>query len=196
MKKGYIRKLTVTAMLSAISVVLMYLQISLPFMPSFIQFDFSDLPALIGSYAFGPLSGVVIVLLKNLIHLLVSQTAWIGELSNFILGVLFVLPAGLIYKYRKNKTGALIGALAGSVTMAVGGVFSNYFLIYPLFYQFAMPKEVILGMYQALLPSVDNMFEALVIFNLPFTFVKGLIVTGICLFIYKPLSPILKGKTI
>lgn len=194
MKQGYVRKLTVTAMLAAISVVLMYLQISVPFMPAFIQFDFSDLPALIGAYAFGPVAGVVIVLLKNVIHLLVSQTAWIGELSNFILGVLFVLPAGLIYKMRKNKVGALVGSAVGSITMAVGGVFSNLFLIYPLFYKFAMPKEVILGMYQAILPSVDGMFEALVIFNLPFTFVKGLIVTAICLLIYKPLSPILKGK--
>ncbi len=194
MKKGYLRKLTVTAMLAAISVVLMYLQISVPFMPAFIQFDFSDLPALIGAFAFGPVAGVVIVLLKNVIHLLVSQTAWVGELSNFILGVLFVLPAGLIYKIKKNKTGALVGSLVGSVTMAVGGVFSNYFLIYPLFYKFAMPKEAILGMYQAILPSVDGMFEALVIFNLPFTFAKGLIVTAICLLIYKPLSPILKGK--
>ncbi len=195
MKKGYVRRLTVTAMLAAISVVLMYLQISVPFMPAFIQFDFSDLPALIGAFAFGPVAGVVIVLLKNLIHLLVSQTAWVGELSNFILGVLFILPAGLIYKLKKNKMSALVGSLVGSVTMAVGGVFSNYFLIYPLFYKFAMPKAVILGMYQDILPSVNGMFEALVIFNLPFTFVKGLIVTGICLLIYKPLSPILKGKS-
>ena len=111
MKQGYVRKLTVTAMLAAISVVLMYLQISVPFMPAFIQFDFSDLPALIGAYAFGPVAGVVIVLLKNVIHLLVSQTAWIGELSNFILGVLFVLPAGLIYKMKKNKAGALVGSM-------------------------------------------------------------------------------------
>ena len=191
MKQGYARKLTVTAMLAAISVVLMYLQISVPFMPAFIQFDFSDLPALIGAYAFGPVVGIVIVLLKNVIHLLVSQTAWIGELSNFILGALFVLPAGLIYKFKKNKTGALVGSAVGSIAMAVGGVFSNYFLIYPLFYRFAMPKEAILGMYQAILPSVNGMFEALVIFNLPFTFAKGLIVTAICLLIYKPLSSIL-----
>ena len=194
MKKGSIRKLTVSAMLAAISVVLMYLQISVPFMPAFIQFDFSDLPALIGSFAFGPLTGVLIVLLKNVIHLLVSQTAWIGELSNFILGTLFILPAGLIYHFRKTKSAAVLGATIGSAVMAVGGVFSNYFLIYPLFYKFAMPKEVILGMYQAILPSVDGMMEALLIFNLPFTLVKGLIVTGICLLIYKPISPILKGK--
>ncbi len=194
MKKGSIRKLTVSAMLAAISVVLMYLQISVPFMPAFIQFDFSDLPALIGAFAFGPVTGVVIVLLKNVIHLLVSQTAWIGELSNFILGVLFILPAGLLYRCKKTKCGAVLGATLGSIAMAVGGVFSNYFLIYPLFYKFAMPQEVILGMYQTILPSVDGMLEALVIFNLPFTLVKGLIVTGICLLIYKPISPILKGK--
>jgi len=194
MKKGYVRKLTVTAMLSAVSVVLMYLQISIPIMPSFIQFDFSDLPALIGTYAFGPLSGVAICALKNLVHLFVTTTAGAGELSNFILGVLFVLPAGVIYKYKKTKLGAFLGALVGSITMAGVGVFSNLFLIYPLFYKIGLPYEAILGMYQAILPSVDNMLQALVIFNFPFTFVKGLVITLICLLIYKPLSPILKGK--
>ena len=194
MKKGYIRKLTVTAMLSAISVVLMYLQIGLPFMPSFIQFDFSDLPALIGAYAFGPLSGVCICALKNLLHLFNTTPAGVGELSNFILGTLFVLPAGLLYKYKKNRKNAFLGALIGSFVMAVTGVFTNYFIIYPLFYRLGMSHDMILGMYQAILPSIDHMLEALAIFNLPFTFAKGLVVAGICLLIYKPLSPILKGK--
>lgn len=194
MKTNSIRKMIVTAMLSAVSVVLMYLQIALPFMPSFIQFDVSDLPALIGAYAFGPLSGVIICALKNLIHLFVTTTVGVGELSNFILGTLFVLPAGLIYKYHKNRKGALLGALIGSVMMAVGGVFSNLFLIYPLFDKLFWPYEAILAAYQAILPAADTMFKALVIFNLPFTLCKGLINSAICFGIYKPLSPILKGK--
>ncbi len=194
MKNGYVRKLTVTAMLSAISVVLMYLQISLPFMPSFIQFDFSDLPALLASYAFGPISGVAVCAIKNVLHGLASTTAWVGELSNFLLGTMFVLPAGLIYKLRKNKKSAIFGALCGAATMALGGVLTNLYLIYPLYYKLGLPYQAILGMYQAILPSVSNMAQALLTFNLPFTFAKGLFITVICLLIYKPLSPILKGK--
>lgn len=182
-------------MLSAIAVVLMYLQISVPLMPSFIQFDFSDLPALIGAFSFGPLWGVVVCLVKNLVHLFATTTAGAGELSNFILGAFFVLPAGLIYKYKKSKHGAVLGALVGSITMAVLGVFSNLYIIYPLFYKIGMPYEAILGMYQTILPTVNNMFAALVIFNLPFTLVKGLVITLICLLIYKPLSPLLKGRS-
>ena len=90
--------MTMTAMLSAIAFVLMMLEFSIPIMPSFIKLDFSELPALIGSFAMGPLSGTVICLIKNLLHLPMSSTGGVGELSNFILGAMFVIPAGLFYK--------------------------------------------------------------------------------------------------
>lgn len=98
-----IRKMTVTAILAAVSTVLMFLSFNVPFMPSFIKMDFSELPALIAAFAYGPLSGVIVCLIKNLINLLSTQTGGVGELSNFILGCAFVLPAGLIYKHKKTK---------------------------------------------------------------------------------------------
>lgn len=187
-----VRKMTMTAMLSAVAFILMFFDFSVPFMPSFIKMDLSELPALIGSFAMGPLSGVVICLIKNLIHLFMTTTGGVGELSNFILGACFVLPAGLIYKLRKGRKAALGGAMLGAVLMALVSIVSNYFIVYPVYYNF-MPQETILTAYQAIFHGVDNILECLVVFNAPFTFVKGLFSVIITLLIYKPLSPIIKG---
>lgn len=187
-----IRYLVFTALFSAISVVLMYLEISIPIVPSFIKFDFSDLPALICSFAFGPLYGVLVCLLKNLLHLFASQTAGVGELANFAMGAIFAFTAGTVYKFNKTRKGAVISSASAALAMGILSLPLNYFLIYPLYYKLGMAKEAILGMYKAILPSVDGIFSALCVFNLPFTVVKGLIVALIAFLIYKPLSPILK----
>lgn len=189
-----VRFITVTAMLSAISFVLMYFEFPIPIMPAFIKFDFSDLPALIGTFAYGPVCGVIICLIKNLLHLMDSNSMLVGELSNFILGAAFVVPAGLIYKFKKTKKSALLGGILGAVFMGIFCVFSNYFIVYPVYYQVAMPEEAILGMYQAILPSMKSILQSLLVFNLPFTIVKGLISVAITMLVYKPLSPILKGR--
>lgn len=187
-----IRYLVFTALFSAISVVLMYLEISIPIVPSFIKFDFSDLPALICSFAFGPLYGVLVCLLKNLLHLFASQTAGVGELANFAMGAIFAFTAGTVYKFNKTRKGAVVSSVSAAFAMGILSLPLNYFLIYPLYYKLGMAKEAILGMYKAILPSVDGIFSALCVFNLPFTVVKGLIVALIAFLIYKPLSPILK----
>ena len=191
--KNGVRYITVTAMLSAVAYVLMFIDFPIPFLiPSFIQMDISELPALIGSFAMGPMCGVLICLIKNLLHLFITTTGGVGELSNFLLGVAFVLPAGLLYKYKKSKKNALIGSVLGAVLMGLASIPINYFLTYPIYYNF-MPKEIILEAYQAILSSVDSILECLVIFNMPFTMVKGLLVATITMLIYKYISPILKG---
>ena len=98
MKRQNLRTLTMTAMLAAVSAVLMFFSFSVPFVPSFLKLDFSELPALIASFALGPVSGVAVCLVKNLINLMFSTTGGVGELSNFFLGTAFVLPAGFIYR--------------------------------------------------------------------------------------------------
>ena len=113
------RTLAMTAILGAVATVLMMLSFSLPVIPSFVKLDFSELPALIAAFALGPASGVGVCFLKNLINLTMSSTAGVGELCNFLLGVTFVVPAGLVYKYRKDRWGALWGSLLGAVVMAV-----------------------------------------------------------------------------
>ena len=98
-----IRFMTITAMLSALSFVIMFLDFSVPLMPSFIKMDISELPALIGSFAMGPVYGVLICLLKNILHLTISNSGGVGELSNFILGASFVFIAGMVYKHKKTR---------------------------------------------------------------------------------------------
>lgn len=188
-----VRYMTMTAMLSAVAFVLMFLDFPIPFlMPSFIQMDLSELPALIGSFAMGPLYGVLICFVKNLIHLLITSTGGVGELSNFILGAAFVLPAGLIYQRKKSKKNAIIGSFVGAAAMAVLSVASNYFIVYPVYTAF-MPMDTIISMYQEILPGADSLLKCLVIFNMPFTFVKGMFSVVITLLIYKHISPIIKG---
>lgn len=189
------RYLVISAMLSAVSIVLMQFDFSVPFMPSFIKMDLSDLPALIGSFSMGPLYGVIIALVKNLLHLLRTSTGGIGELSNFLLSALFVLPAGLIYQRNKTRKRAIIGAVVGAVCMAVCSVITNYFIVYPVYTAF-MPMETIIAMYQAILPKIKDgdLLSCLVIFNMPFTFVKAMLSVAITLLIYKPLSPIIHGE--
>lgn len=188
-----VRYLTVTAMLSAVAYILMFLDFSVPFMPGFIKMDLSELPALIGSFSMGPLCGVIICLVKNVLHLFITTTGGVGELSNFILGVAFVLPAGLIYKHKKTRKTALAGSLLGAVIMAVFSVVSNYFLVYPVYYNF-MPEDRILAAYQLILPSMKSILQCLICFNMPFTFVKGLFSVVITFLVYKHISPILKGR--
>ena len=198
MKKDTTHNLTIAAMLSAVAFILMFIEFPIPMLiPAFIKMDFSDLPALLGAFALGPVYGVIISFMKNLLHIVIkgTSTACVGELSNFILGAIFSAVAGYLYKHHKSRKTAIIGAVAGAVAMGVLSVPSNYFVVYPAYVQFYhMPLEAILGMYQAILPSADILIKCLILFNLPFTLVKGLLDAVLCMLIYKPLSPILHGR--
>lgn len=190
-----VRALTVTAILGAVAAVLMFLSFSVPLMPSFIKLDFSELPALLASFALGPVSGVTVCFLKNLVNLFTTTTGGAGELCNFLMGATFVLPAGLIYKKRKDLKGALIASLTGAAVMAVMSLPINYFISYPaysIFYHMTTP--IVLDLYRVLNPHVENLFQALLWFNVPFTFVKGLLDVVLTFLVYKKLSPILKGR--
>ena len=197
-------KIVVTAMLSAVAFALMFIEVPIPaLIPSFVKMDISDLPELLGAFALGPVYGGVICLLKNLLHILIKGTssAGAGELCNFLLGVFFVVPAGALYRKLKPKDtahmtrqeikskglkAAIIGSLVGTVVMAAASVPLNYFVTYPIY-----AMELIVSAYQAILPSMKNLLQCLIVFNMPFTFVKGLLDVLLCLVIYKPLSPLL-----
>lgn len=189
------RALTVTAMLSAVACVLNIFDFPIPFLiPTFVKMDISDLPELLAAFSLGPWYGVTVTLLKNLIKLVVkgTSTAYAGELCNFILGASFSFTAGLIYHHKKTRKGALIGAIAGAVVMALLSIPCNYYISYPVYAKF-MPIDKIIAAYQAIRPGVNGLMECLIVFNAPFTLIKGLLTTALCFLIYKPLSPILHG---
>lgn len=194
MQKTQIRSMTITAILAAVGAVLMFLSFPVPLMPGFIKLDFSELPALIASFSLGPLSGVAVCFLKNLINLPFSTTFGVGELSNFLLGACFVLPAGLLYRRKGGRMGALWGCLLGAVTMALVSVAINFFLVYPIYGAVALPMEAILDLYRVINPGIETLLQALLLFNMPFTFIKGLLVVLITFLIYKKISPLIKGR--
>ena len=186
-KTTNIRKLTGTAMLGAVAAVLMYMEFPIPIMPSFVKLDVSELPALLAAYAYGPVSGIAVCLIKNLIKLPSTSTAAVGELFNFVMGALFVGVAGFVYKRSKTRRSALIGAGLGALIMAVVSVPYNYFIVYPAYVVlYHLPLEAIIGMYQAINPSVDGLLTCLITFNFPFTLFKGLLDAALCFLIYKP----------
>lgn len=189
-KRVDVRRLVFTALMAAMSIVLAeFLKFKVPVMPSFMTFDFSDVPAMLASLTMGPISGVFVCLVKNIFGCFTTKTGCVGELSNFILSVSLVLPAGLITHKSAKISRAVIGCLVGAAVMALVSLPSNYFLVFPA-YSLIYPIDVLVGKYQEILPSVNNLFDCLVIFNMPFTFVKGFIAAVVSIVLYKRLRPI------
>lgn len=190
------RFLTVTGILSAVAFLLQLIEIPIPMlMPSFIKFDFSDLPALLGCFALGPACGILVELIKNVLHAaLASGSFGVGELSNFVLGAAFTGTAGVLYRRNRTKRGAAAASFIGAVVMAAVSFPSNLLVVYPVYYQF-MPEETILAAYQAILPGMQSIAQSLLLFNVPFTLVKGLLDVALCFLLYKKLSPFLKGSS-
>ena len=121
-----------------------------------------------------------------------TSSAYVGELFNFIMGSVFSFSAGFLYQRNKSRKGALLGSVLGAALMAVLSVPFNYFLVYPAYVVcYGLPLDAIIGMYQAILPSSDSLIKCLTIFNMPFTFCKGMLDVALCFLVYKPLSPLL-----
>lgn len=172
-----LRKLTLTAMLSAVATVLMFLDFSLPaLIPSFVKMDISELPALLAAFGLGPVYGIAVCLVKNLLNILLhGSTGGIGELCNFLLGAAFVGTAGLIYARKKTYGVAILASVIGALVMALVSVPVNYFISYPVYAKLFGGLDKIIAAYQSLRPGTNGLLECLLIFNLPFTFVKGLL---------------------
>ena len=188
-------KVTVTAMLSAVAFVFMFIEFPIPaLIPAFVKLDISDLPELLAAFSLGPVYGVVVAFLKNLLFAVLHGTssAYVGELFNFLMGAVFAFSAGFVYRRNKSRRGALLGAVIGTLLMAALSVPLNYFVVYPAYVVcYHLPLETIIGMYRAIRPSVNGLLECLLVFNMPFTFFKGLLDVALCFLIYKPLSPLL-----
>ena len=196
-EKTSTRKMVVISMMSAIAIVIYYLDFPVPLMPNFIKLDLSNVISLIAGFALGPVEGVIVCLIKNVVHLVIKgmgTTLGIGDIFDFVTSSIFVLTSSLIYLKNKTKKGAIIGCIIGTLVFTVASLPINYFIVYPIYFKAFGGETAILSMYQSILPDVENIFSALCIFNLPFTFIKGLLCGLITILVYKPLSPVIKGR--
>lgn len=188
-----VRTISMTAMLSAVAYLLAFVEFPVPLSPSFARMDLSDLPALIGAFAFGPLSGLLIELVKNALQLMTTSTGGIGEIANFLMGASYVVAAGVLYKRHKTKKTALLACIAASFVMGAAAALANYFILLPLFETF-MPLDQLIASFAEFLPFIHTKLD-IVLFNaLPFNILKGLVIGGFTMLTYKRLAPILKGR--
>lgn len=182
------------AALTAIATVLMMLDFPLPFFPSFLKMDASDLPALLAAFSMGPVAGIVVELLKNILHGIVrgfGDTAGIGNLANFIVGVAWVVPAAWYYQRHKTHRGAVIGMVIGTVSMVAVGAIGNWLVFLPLYSKFLFPLDAIINMSHEAVPGITDMKTLIIFAFVPFNLLKSVVISLIAAFIYKPLSPLL-----
>ena len=184
------------AILSGVAAVLMFFDFPLPFIaPPFYKIDFSEVAVLIGGFAMGPGAAVVIELLKNLLNILFSgsMTMGVGELSNFVVGCAFAVPAAVIYQKHKTKKKAIEGLIVGTISMTIVGFISNYFIMIPAYVAFMnLDLDVIIGMATAIFSFVDTKFLLVLCCTTPFNIIKGAVISVITVVLYKHVSPLLK----
>lgn len=190
-----VRIITMTALLAAIAYTLAFLEFPVPFSPSFARMDLSDLPALLGAFAFGPMTGVMIELIKNVLQLFSTSTGGIGELANFLMGASYVLTAGFIYKYHKTKKMAFRACIIASIVMGVAAALANYFILLPLFESF-MPLEQLIAAFGEFMPFIRTKLDIVIYNAFPFNVLKGLAIGIITMMVYKKLTPVLKGDSL
>ena len=189
------KNLTMIAMFSAISAVLMVFEIQLPFSPSFVKFDFSDLPVMLGGFLIGPFAGGIIVFMKILLHFLLNGTTsfFVGDLSNLLLTLSFVLPASFINQQKKTKKTTIQGLLVSIICTSLLAIIFNLFLIFPLYLKVLNLKMVdLINMIHVVNPLVKDVFTMIVFSLLPFNLFKYSIVSMITMLSYKKLSILFK----
>lgn len=170
------------ALLSAIAVILMY--IDFPVIPIFpwLKIDLSEVPVLMGAFAFGPMIGVVIELMKNILIIVFkgTHTGFVGEIANFIVGISLVVPAAMIYKRNKTKTSAIVGMIVGILALEIVGIIANVYFLLPAYGMKMDPSQLM---------------QYVTVGLLPFNGIKGIIVSISTYLLYKRLSvAIFKGE--
>lgn len=187
-----VQRITRIGMLAAVSAVLFVLEIPIV---AFYKLDVSNLPVLLGAFSMGPVSGLMILLIKDIIGLLHSSSSGVGELADFITAAAMMLPAVLIYRRQRSRKGALVGLLVGTVAMTIVGVLVNMYIMIP-FYQGVMGLQVeaIIGIGAKVIPAIDSLWKFVLLITAPFNLLKGVVLSILTFLIYKPLSSFLKVK--
>lgn len=187
------RQITYVAMFSAISAILMYIEFPLPFMPPFLKVDLSGIPTLLAAFMLGPVQAVAITLIKDLIHLLSTQTGGVGELADFLIMSTLAIVAHYVYLLVKTKKGAILACLSGSIAATLVACVSNYFLLIP-FYSKLMPIDEIIAKCAEVNPAIDSVGMYILLGVVPFNIVKFFILSLVTMLSYKKLATLIRAN--
>jgi len=177
-------------MLAALATILMFFELPLPIFPSFYKIDISEVPVIIGTFTMGPIAGLCIQLIKDLLNFLTnSSTGGVGQLADFAVSASFIIPAGLIYGKMKTKKASIIAMCIGTISASIVGTILNYYVLLPLFaYLFKTPISVFIAFGTAIIPAVTDLKTLVIYCTLPFNIFKFTLVSLITFFVYKRLS--------
>ncbi len=183
------------SILSAIGYILMFISVPLPMLfPEFLKIDISDLTALLGGISLGPMAGVTIAFLKNLLQFItgMSTTGGVGEFANFLIGGSFVFTVSYIYSKKRNIQGVIIGLVSGIVVMTVVGCIANYFIILPFYATIGWSIDAVVSMGAAINPAIDSKMSFIIWMIAPFNILKSGLMSLLTLPMYKKTEKILK----
>ena len=187
-KTWNLRTIAFVAMLGAVSAVLMTIGIPIPFAPTFLRFDISELPALFAGFFLGPVSGCAVIVVKNILKLVIqgTETAYVGELMNVVGSICFMLPAALIYRVRHTRQGALIALVTACLVACVAAHLLNVYVAFPMYATlYGMPMEAIVAMGSAVNPLVHDSFTLMLFGVLPFNIMKHGVTALVTYLVYK-----------
>ena len=191
-----IARVGIFASLSIIIYTVPFFKFTLPFFPSFLEIHFDEIPAFICGFAYGPLAGVLVIVIKTLVKLPISHTFMVGELSDLIYSIAFILPASIIYKKNRKFKGAMLGIGVGTVSQLIFAMLGNVYVMIPFYLylaEFKVPAEALLGMMQKANPNITDIRWSYGLFAvLPFNALKDALVIAITLIVYKPLRKLIE----
>ncbi|HOO60887.1 MAG TPA: ECF transporter S component [Bacillota bacterium] len=196
-RKTRLRYLAITGILAAMSAVLMYIEIPLPLMPPFLKYDLSDIPALFAAFVCGPIYGIIVELIKNLIHLPGSGSAYVGEIANFIAGSVFVLTSSLVFRRKKTFGMAILSLVISTVAFTIVTSFMNYYFILDAYEKlFHLDMKTIIGIVDKANPWVEIKSKEMVIMAafVPFNLFKAISVSIVSMLAYVPLRKFLEEQ--
>jgi len=185
------------SILSSIGYILMFISVPLPMLfPEFLKVDISDLPALLGGIALGPMAGVTIAFFKNLLQFItgMSTTGGVGEFANFLIGGSFVFTVSYIYSKKRDVAGVIIGLISGIIVMTIVGCIANYFIILPFYSKIGWSIDAVVAMGSAINPAINNKLSFVIWIIAPFNILKSGIMSLLTLPMYKKTEKIFNRR--
>ena len=191
-RKSSTRNIVVVSFLSTIAFLLMFIEMPIPgLFPDFLKIDISDIPALVAGLSIGPVAGIAVEVLKNLLHAMKgSMTGGIGEMANIVVGSAFVVATSVVYRRRSNLKGLVLGFVVGTIVMTIVGSLMNYFVLIP-FYGKLMGLQAIIGLGKAINPRVNDLLGFVLWFIAPFNLIKGIMISILSIPLYKKIESVI-----
>lgn len=190
-------RLTLAAMFGALAAILMLFELPILFTLPFIKLDFSDIPVILGAYMLGPLWGAVIAFVKIALNFVLNgtTTVGIGELANLLFTLAYVLPAGIIYRFKRTKKGAVLSLIAGTLIASVSAVILDWFVVFPFYISVSssLTMDAVIEMASDTNPLVNNAFTMMIFSVFPANLLKYTLASVITFFAYAPLRKLINS---